>query len=105
MKFEESSDVEKWLEQLVFLRKIVPLEPREVEPVVEEPIPEPIEEPDNHYLRIRVTRTDVENVENLVYYFKKFKQRFYLYFKTRRESIHLPLSMERQESPKTSNEE
>jgi hypothetical protein len=67
--------------------------------------PESLGETDNQYVRIRVTRKDAENVENLVYYFKKFKQRYYLYFKKRRESIHLPLSLERPASPQSGNEQ
>ena len=61
--------------------------------------PEPVGEPDNQYVRIRVIRKDAENVENLVYYFKKFRKRYYLYFKKKRENIHLPLSVARPDPP------
>jgi len=43
--FEESHSVAEWLGQLTYLRKEIPLDPLVTEPIVEEPIQEPIPEP------------------------------------------------------------
>lgn len=66
--------------------------------------PEQAKNKKNSVLKIRVIRKNADNDENLTYYFKKFKQRYYLYLKKWNGIEQPPISIQEQNIHETSNE-
>jgi len=99
---DELKDKEKYVYEIKrYLRRKRNLEIKYLKYEISKP--EPLEEKNNTVLKIRVIRRNADNNENLVYHFKKFKQRYYLYFKKKSDTNHLPLTQQNQNIDKASN--